>query len=279
MEARTISSARAGRSIAAAVSSGIAVTLALLASPAPSRAQEPASSQPGTRSASTTHQSPDGFLFRTPRVMLGLRGGFNFARAGSEVFDLATSELTLNRADFSSFMVAGELSINLTGPLDLVLGGGYANTSKSSESRHYVDQDNLPITQRTTFSQSPLTGMLRFYLAPRGRQVGRFAWIPRKFAPYVGAGGGWTHFTFRQSGSFVDFVDLSIFDDTFESTGWTPLGLANAGADYSLGPRVVLNTDVRYQFGSGTLDRKFVDFNDGLDLNGLQVSMGVRLRF
>lgn len=258
----------------------LAAILALLGSPSSASAQEPGTTQPEASTArAASHQSADGFLFKAPRVMLGLRAGFNFARAGSGIFDLATTELTLDRADFGSFMVAGDLSVNLTGPLDLVLGAGYASTSKQSESRDYVDQDDLPITQRTTFTQAPVTAMLRLYLAQRGRQVGRFAWIPRSFAPYIGAGGGWSHFTFRQSGSFVDFVDLSVFDDTLESTGWTPLGLLNAGADYSVSPRVVLNTDVRYQFGSGTLDRTFVDFNDGLDLNGLQVSMGVRLRF
>jgi len=252
---------------------------ASLVVPGEALAQQPGAAETPPPAPTVTRQGPDGFLFVTPRVALGMRAGFNFARAGSDVFDLATNQLTLNHADFGSFMVAGDLAITVAGPIDIVLGGGYASMTKSSEFREYEDQDGLPITQRTSFSQAPVTGLVRAYLTSRGRQIGRFAWVPSKFAPYVGFGGGWTHYTFRQSGSFVDYVDLSIFDDTFESSGWTAVGIANAGADYTLHPHVVLNTDVRYQFGSGDLDREFIDFSDGLDLTGFQLSMGVRFRF
>jgi hypothetical protein len=264
-----------------AVAASMVVAAAALLLPEMAGAQDaPANAVIATPPAApVVRRSADGYLFRTPRVSLGMRTGFNFARAGSEVFDLATNNLTLRRNDFGSFLVAGDLAINVAGPVDVVLGASYASTSKASEFQEYEDQDGLPITQRTTFTQTPITGMIRAYLLPRGRQIGRFAWVPTKFAPYVAAGGGYAHYLYRQSGSFVDFVDLSIFDDTFESSGWTPVGLVNAGFDYTLHPNVVLNTDARYQFGSGDLDREFVDFTDGLDLNGFQLSMGVRFRF
>jgi hypothetical protein len=243
-------------------------------------AQEPATALSTSAAAGVvTAQSPDGFLFRAPRVTLGMRAGYNMPRAGSGLFDFATEQLTLESNDFRSFAVAGDVGVTLVGPLDLVFSAGYAATSKRSEFREYTDQDDLPITQRTTFSQTPLTVALRAYLLPRGRQIGRFAWVPARFAPYVGAGGGTVHYTFRQVGSFVDFVDLSIFEDTIESDGWTGLGMVMAGADLSISPRVGLNADARYQFASGELDREFVSFTDGIDLNGLQLSMGVHFRF
>ena len=35
--------------------------------------------------------------------------------------------------------------------------------------------------------------------------ISRLAWIPRTFMPYVGAGGGYGTYEFRQNGDFVDF--------------------------------------------------------------------------
>ncbi len=223
-------------------------------------------------------QQGDGFLFHAPRATLGMRASFQFARAGSGIFDFVTQQLTLNRRDFDTFGVAGDLGVNLSGPLDLVLSGGYSGTTKHSEFRDFVDQDNLPISQRTSFTMTPLTGALRLYLLPRGHSVSRFAWIPARFSPYVGAGGGMVHYTFKQVGSFVDFQDLSVFDETLRSSGWTPLGMIMAGMDFSVGPRVVLTTDARYQWASANLDQQFVSFADGIDLSGLQLSMGVHFR-
>ncbi len=256
----------------------LAVLAVAVASPlAAQEASVPGLADPGPDIARAP-QSSDGFLFRAPRVTIGLRTGFNVARAGGGLFDFVTDNLTVDRFDFSAFTIGGDLAVNLSGPVDLLLGVLYARTSVGSEFREYVDQDDLPITQQTTFSQTPLTLGVRAYLAPRGRQIGRFVWIPTRMAPYVGAGAGMVHYTFEQVGSFVDFQDLSIFDDTFESRGWSPLGMVMAGVDFSLSPRVLLNGDVRYTFSSGDLGRDFVSFSDGIDLSGLQLSIGVHFR-
>jgi outer membrane protein W len=223
-------------------------------------------------------QSGDGFLFRHPMVQVGLRAGVNIARANSQIFDFTTDQLTLDRNYFNAFSIAGDVGIRLIDAADVVFGFGYSSTSKQSEFREFVDQDDLPIEQRTTFTQMPLTVSGRFYLTRRGREVGRFVWVPTRVAPYVGVGGGMVRYEFRQTGSFVDFQDLSVFDATFESAGWAPMALVMAGADYSLGPHVVLNGDVRYHFGSADLKRDFTSFSDGIDLSGLQVSAGVHFR-
>jgi hypothetical protein len=94
----------------------------------------------------------------------------------------------------------------------------------------------------------------------------------------VGAGGGMMHYSFRQVGSFVDYQDLSIFDETFESDGWTPLAMVMAGLDFSISPRVVLNTDARYHWASADLNQDFIDFTDGIDLSGIQLSLGFLFR-
>ncbi|MBI2073457.1 MAG: hypothetical protein HYT81_10600 [Gemmatimonadetes bacterium] len=219
-----------------------------------------------------------GFLFQESRISLGVRGGFNLRFAGSGIYDFATDSLTLKKSDFNAFSVAGDLGVTLTGPVDLVLSGGYTTTSAPSEFRNWVDQNDLPITQRTTLSTVPLTLAARWNLASRGRQIGRFVWIPARIIPYVGAGGGMIRYSFTQVGSFVDFADLSIFEDRFTSAGWTPLALAMAGADYSLGKRVLVNADVRYLWANAEMQGNYDSYTDGIDLSGVQFSVGLHVR-
>lgn len=219
-----------------------------------------------------------GFLFRSPTVSLGVRGGFNLRFANSGIYHFGMDSLTLTRSDFNAFSVAGDLGIRVAGPLDLVFSGGYTTTSAPSEYRNWVDQDNQPITQRTTLSTVPLTVAARWNLASRGRAIGRFVWIPTRLTPYVGAGGGMIRYSFTQSGSFVDIADLSIFNSQFTSNGWTPMALVMAGADYSLGKRLLVNTDVRYLWANAKMRGSYADYTDGIDLSGVQFSMGLHVR-
>lgn len=223
-------------------------------------------------------QDSHGFLFRAPRATLTLRAGFDLRRTNSSIYDFVTSELTLKRRDFNAGSVAGDLGFTLGGPVDLVLSVAHARRTVDSEFRDWVDQDGLPITQRTTFHTTPLTAAARVYLGPRGRQIGRFVWIPTRFQPYVGAGAGMVRYSLEQSGSFIDSQDSSIFDDVLRSDGWAPLGLVMAGVDYTVMPRVGLNADVRYLRGNGNLRRDFIEFTDGIDLSGFQFSLGLQFR-
>jgi opacity protein-like surface antigen len=250
----------------------IACVIAALTAPAALDAQDSARTP-------VPSEGPHGFLFKRPLVSLGVRGGFDLARTQGALYDsLLIKELTLNRSDFNTFSIAGDLGVRVSSPLDLVLGAGFTRTSKPSEFRDYVDQNNLPITQQTTLSTVPLTVALRWYLTSTGRQIGRFVWIPARVTPYVGAGGGMIHYSLTQTGSFVDFQDLSIFDATLQSSGWAPVGLVMAGVDYSLGTRVFVNADVRYLLAKGTLHQDFVQFTDGIDLSGAQFSLGLHVR-
>lgn len=219
-----------------------------------------------------------GFLFHTPRVTWGIRGGFNVRSSASGVYDSVTTWLTLNKRDFNAFSIASDIGVTVAGPLELVLGGGYTARRAESEFRDYVDQNDQPITQSTMLRTVPLTLAARVYLTSRGRQIGRFVWIPARIMPYVGVGAGMIGYWFEQRGSFVDFADLSIFSDRFRSDGWAPLGMVLAGADYSLGSRLFINADVRYIRANAALHGQFVNFTDGIDLSGVQFSMGLHVR-
>lgn len=225
------------------------------------------------------NQGPQGFLFREPRVSLAARAGFKLQNTESSIFGYLTRHLTLDRNDFNAFVVAAEVGVAMGRYWEVVLGVGHARAEKGSEFRDYVTQEGLPITQRTLLSTTPLTVAGRFYLWPRGRQIGSLVWIPARFTAYLGVGAGATYHLLEQTGSFVDFSDLTIFDDRLRSDGWAPLALLMAGADYSLGTRVLLNGEVRYHLAKGELGGKFQGFTDGIELSGVQFTAGFKVRF
>jgi hypothetical protein len=240
----------------------LAVALALLLVPALTQAQ-------GTG---------EGFFFKEPVATWALRAGFDHANAQSDIFSFTSRELTVDRGDFSGFTIASDVNLRVSPRLGVVLGASYSGSSTPSESRNFVGTDDLPIEQTTSFKRVPITASLKAYLTPRGRSVGSFAWIPAKVAPYLGAGGGAMWYSFHQNGEFVDPETLAVFDDTFNSSGWTPEAHAMAGVDISLAPRLVLTGEGRYTYAKADMDEDFVNF-DRIDLSGFAVTAGLAIRF
>lgn len=222
--------------------------------------------------------SGDGFLFRTPRIQLGVRGGLALATAGSEIFDFTRDELTVDKSDFNGGSFGIDVAFRASERLDVVVGFMASGSTTRSEFRDWVGEDDLPIEQETSFRRRPFTVSARYFLNDRGRSISRFAWIPNRITPYVGGGVGAMWYEFAQEGEFVDYEDLGIFNTRFESTGWSAMAHVGGGFEMSLSPRALLNLDGRYEFASTGLSQDFVDFDD-IDLSGFQVSLGLALRF
>ncbi len=220
----------------------------------------------------------NGFLFSEPLATLTLRGGFDHANARSGLFSFTTSQLTINRSDFSAPSVGVDLAIRLNSRLELSAGATFSKTSTPSEFRHFLDQNDAPIQQSTSFRRVPVTLSLKAYLLPRGRTIGSFAWIPSRIAPYVGAGAGVMWYRFDQRGDFIDFATSNVFKDNFASSGSAPATHLMAGFDISLAPRIVLTADGRYTYAKATLDKDFSGF-DKIDLSGFAVTAGLGYRF
>lgn len=219
----------------------------------------------------------DGYLFHEPNFRLSFRGGYDHANAHSDVFDQSIDLLTLNRRDFSGLTIGGEAAFAVTSRIDLSLDVGYSHAGSSSEFRHFIDNNNLPIQQSTSFDRVPLTGNIRFYLTQPGRSVGRLAWIPSKVVPWVGAGGGMMWYRFRQQGDFVDFKTNNVFPADLSSSDWTETWQGMGGLDISLTPLVVLRADSRYVWAKAPLSRDFSGF-DRIDLSGVQATLGLTFR-
>jgi len=220
----------------------------------------------------------DGFLFKAPAGTVAFRGGFDRPTAGSDVFKFATDQLTLSRGDFRSFTFLADVDYRVTRRVDAVFSVALSRSNTPSEFRHWVDNNRHAIEQTTTFMRVPLTASVKAYLTEPGRSAGHFAWIPARYAPYVGGGGGAMWYQFRQSGDFFDPATLHVFSDVFDSTGWTPTAQGFVGTDVSLNPRFALTTEVRYQWAKARLSKDFSGF-DRIDLSGLALTAGISIRY
>lgn len=229
--------------------------------------------------AALSAQDDADFLFRRPVVSLTLRGGYAVPQSGSEIFEFTTEQLTVDAEDFNAFSLGGEIAWRATERVDVALSVDYARSETASEFNDWVDLEDNPITQTTTFWRAPVMLSVKGYLFERGRSISRFAWVPTaSWSPYVGVGGGWTAYGFEQQGDFVDVVDLDIFRDHFVSEGSAPTAHVLGGATFSLGRRWALTAEGRYAWASADLDADFVDF-EPIDLGGFQGTVGISLRF
>jgi hypothetical protein len=225
--------------------------------------------------------SGDGFMFHAPEGRLTLRAGYDHANANSDIFAQSTNFLTLRKGDFSGVTLGGEVAVSLGSRFDISADLSYSHKSKGSEYRNFIDNNNMPIEQNTSFDRVPLTANARFYLTEPGRSIGKLAWIPSKVVPWVGAGAGYMYYRFRQTGDFVDYRNNNVFtagDDQFDSHGWTGTYQAMGGADVTLSPHVALRLDSRYVWAKAPLSRSFSSDFDRIDLSGVQGTLGLTYR-
>jgi hypothetical protein len=225
-----------------------------------------------------------GFLFDQPSWTLAVRGGFERANASGDIFEFVTDQLTLEKGDFSGFTAAVDLGYSLRPQLDLVFSGSYTGTKTPSEMRAFIGTDDLPIAQTTKFTRMSYTASVKGYLKPRGQSIGTLAWVPSRFAPYVGAGGGLMKYKFEQEGEFVDVdsPNLDIFRDKLTSADWTPTAHGFTGLDFALTTRLGVTAEARYSWAKGDMgngaDADFIDFGR-IDLSGFSATAGLHVRF
>ncbi len=231
-----------------------------------------------TASPAVPQGRPSGFHLGKPHVFIGGHAGMVFPRAGSDLFSMVTTQLTLEKSDFRSPAVGFDFGVPFQSRLAAVFSWEYARTSPGSESRNYVDSNGQPIRQTTTFTQMPITGTLRFYPRKMGEIVGSYAWVPARFLPYVGGGGGVVRYQFHQEGDFVDSNTLNIFSSAFESSGFAATAHLATGVDIALTWRIIANVEARYSWAHANLSSDFTGFQP-IDLAGMRIIGGLCFRF
>ena len=223
-------------------------------------------------------QSGDGYLLKQPRVTLKFESGYAFQRANGDIFDFVTEEHTLGRRDFDAPYFGAEFGFRVSEQLDIALSIGFQESSQESEFREWVDEDDLPITQENGLSQLPATIGVKYYPVPRGRALGRFAWVPRTLTPFFSGSIGLVSYDFEQIGEFIDYESLDIFYDDFVSEGEAFLARASAGLNISISPQFLFSLEGRYNWADANMDGDYFGF-DPINLDGFQVLGGLAVRF
>ena len=222
--------------------------------------------------------SSSDFNPRKPKAFAGVHIGFNIPKAGSDLYDMVTRELTLEKSDFRAAGFGGEFGVPIASHFAVVADFEYSRSKTKSESRDYVESNGDPIEQTTEFSQIPITVTVRYYPKKTGEFVGNYAWIPTRMNPYIGAGGGALGYNFKQTGRFVDTSTMNIFSSTLESKGWTSTAHIAGGIDINLTPRIFVNGEARYSWAHADLSKDFTRF-DPIDLSGARILGGIYFRF
>jgi len=253
---------------------------------------------PGARAQATG----DGFLFRRPRGSLSIWTGYDRALANSPIFQFVTDTFTLSKSSFGAFAIGGDLAFTVAPRLELMFSAGWAGSKSSSAYRNWTVVPcgispssticagsvgtgpvcggcvRTPIQQTTALERVPLTASLKWYLTAPGEAIGHFAWVPTRYAPFVGVGGGLMWYRFQQYGRFVDYADNTVANDAVSSDQWTGEVHAFAGVDVALGPRYILTGRAQYTWAKSTLGSDFVGPNS-VDLSGLSITAGLGFRF
>lgn len=220
----------------------------------------------------------DGYMIGAPRFTLTARAGVAAPIANDDLFNFFTDELTLERGDFRGFSFGTDVGIHVHPRVDAIVSVTTSSTSNASEFRDFVETNDEPIRQTTELARTSVTGGARYYLTSRGRSLSRYAYIPTRLTPYVGATAGVLWYKLRQEGDFVDFETLDIFTDFFESKGNAPAVSLLAGGDFWFMQGVALNVDARYTWAKAPLHSGFSDFGN-IDLQGWQLTAGMSVRF
>ena len=229
------------------------------------------------QAAASTDGSAD-FLFGRPHAWVAFTGTWLVPRASGDLFKFLSDQLTVERSDFRAPAFIGAVGVPVARRFDVVGDFEISNHAVPSEYRHYVKADRSEITQTTELGQTAIAVGMRFMPLGRGELISRYAFVPRRLVPYVGAGLNVARYKFWQHGEFVDFVDHSIFNHSFLSNGWSVGSQVEAGADLQIWRMLYFNAGVRYAWARARLNSDFVGF-DGIDLSGLKTSSGVVIVF
>ena len=122
----------------------------------------------GAGVAGAQPQGDPDFLFERPRGSVGIRGGWLFERAGSDLFTFVQEQLTVEPNAFDAPTLAFDVGVAVAPRIEAVFGVEFGGGTVRSEYRDLVNNDRLPITQATRLRQANLSASLKLALTPRG---------------------------------------------------------------------------------------------------------------
>ena len=221
---------------------------------------------------------PD-FLFGQPRGIVGFSSGWLLASGGGLLGDFR-NYLTIGETDYDTMVFRFLGGFSLAPRVDLVFDVS-PSQSRTPSAYRFWDEGGRPISQSTEVWQIPFNATVRYWVLPRGRSIGRLAWVPSTLALHVGAGVGTRWYRLLQVGDFVDdnpiYGDFPpIFTDRLQSGGWAGTRHVAAGASIRMTRRLHAVAEVRRVWSGTALTGSY--FGD-MDLSGLQMTGGLEFVF
>lgn len=220
----------------------------------------------------------DGYLFKSPAASLSLRLGVGSPSASGDIFDFVAKDLTIERRDFLGLSFMADYSAMLTQRVEVQFSGGTTSRRADSEYRRFIDNNDMPIQQATTFQRSPLAVGLRLNVIPAGRRVSSLVWVPSRVVPYIAVGGGAMHYRFVQRGDFIDFQTNDVFSSKLRTSGWGALGYGALGTTFNLSSTLGWTTEARYDLSRAAVHGDFQRFGP-IGLSGVGLTTGVTFRY
>ncbi len=210
------------------------------------------------------NHSEEQFGFRVRIGMVEPEGNSAF---WDDAFDGFTGEL----GGMDDPGVGGEFIYGLSDNLELWTGVAAFSGSLRSGYRDFTDGFGNEVRHRKTLEVAPLTVGVTAY--PFGKD--------RTFRPFVGAGGGFYFWKYREAGDFIDFsVDpAEIVNAEYESDGTTLGYYFVAGVEARISRNAGLFVEGRWNYADDDpKDGDFENFGE-IDLRSREVSMGMAWRF
>ncbi len=179
--------------------------------------------------------------------------------------------LSFGIKDFRGGLVFGEWAMTFSDRVELALSAGYYRRTVPSVYADYINNNAKEIEQDLRLQVVPMSAIVRFL--PVGR-AGRAQ-------PYLGGGVSALRWRYSEIGEFVDFNNnFAVFRDRYIANGTTLAPVVLGGLRLPLGGDIYsLNTELRYQFGSGDLGANSGFLTEKIDLSGLNFTVGFQIRF
>lgn len=165
----------------------------------------------------------------------------------------------------------GEFTYGLADTAEIWAGLGTSRGELRSHYRDFTDGDGNEIRHKKTLDVVPLTVGVTFF--PVGHR--------HTFAPYLGAGGGFYYWRYREAGDFIDFTTETneIFRGSSESDGTTLGYYVTAGVEARVTRELSLYAEGRWSRAQDDPDDgDFIDFGK-IDLDAREVAVGLAWRF
>lgn len=193
------------------------------------------------------------------------------ARGSDDVLVEDLNSLAFDMRDFRGGQVFGEWNITFDDRVEVSLGAAFYRRTAPSVYRDFVDNDRTEIEQDLRLQIAPMSAVVRFLPFGRAGEV----------QPYLGGGVSALLWKYSETGEFIDFYDdYKVFEDRYVASGTAVAPVLLGGLRMPInGDIYALNAEFRYQFGDGDLGRNSGFLTDRINLNGLNVTLGLQIRF